>query len=880
MATVYYTVKKGDTLGSIAKKYNTTATNLAKLNKIKNVNYIVVGQKLIISGASSSSSSSSSGSTSSSSNKVRIDAFGLQSNTDNTLYATWSWGKSNTDHYMVIWYYDTGDKYWFVGSDSSTNDKYSLYTIPNNALRVKLIVKPISETYKKNDKDVKYWSADWSTAVIYDVKNVPPATPAIPSITMEDFKLTCSMSNIEDGTTSIEFEIVQNDKTIYKKGYANVYTKSASYSCNVAAGEKYKVRAKAHKSGSSSDWSAYSDNISATPTSPARFITCKATSESTVLLAWDKVTTADSYTIEYTEKKEYFEGSNALTAVTGIDTTKYYLTGLDGGKRYYFRVKAVNTQGDSSWSAIESCVVGSAPAAPTTWSSTSTGVVGENLILYWIHNAEDGSAQSKAELEVYVNNTKHTYTINTPTASDKNETQQYKLSTTGYTEGAVIKWRVRTAGIIDTYGDWSIQRVTTVYAPPTVSVNITDNAGLYFTILKGFPFYINAIPGPKSQKPISYYVTITSNTNYETIDEIGVEKVVRVGDEVYSEYYNTNNNLTLKISADSIDLENNASYTLKVLVTMDSGLTAEESINFTVAWDDPIYQPNAEIGYDPKTYTTTIRPYCSVYDTEYYKVTLQSNKYIVTNEKLYNMQGTSINDAFTDMDEIVYLSDSDKTTMFIVRTSETPRLVTGIRLSVYRRDYDGSFVEIGSKIDNTKNTFITDPHPSLDIARYRIIAIDDRTGGVSYTDLPGYPIHEKSVIIQWSETWSNFDVNHNEVYEEPAWAGSLISIPYNIDVSDKNTNDVSLANYIGRKHPVSYYGTHVGYKSTWNMVIPKSDKVTLYALRRLAVWMGDVYVREPSGSGYWASISVSFSQTHDQMVIPVSLDITRVEGGV
>ena len=44
--------------------------------------------------------------------------------------------------------------------------------------------------------------------------------------------------------------------------------------------------------------------------------------------------------------------------------------------------------------------------------------------------------------------------------------------------------------------------------------------------------------------------------------------------------------------------------------------------------------------------------------------------------------------------------------------------------------------------------------------------------------------------------------------------------------------------------------------------------------------MGDVYVREPSGSGYWANVSVSFSQTHCETVIPVTLNITRVEGGI
>lgn len=38
--------------------------------------------------------------------------------------------------------------------------------------------------------------------------------------------------------------------------------------------------------------------------------------------------------------------------------------------------------------------------------------------------------------------------------------------------------------------------------------------------------------------------------------------------------------------------------------------------------------------------------------------------------------------------------------------------------------------------------------------------------------------------------------------------------------------------------------------------------------------------REPSGSGYWANVKVSFSRTHCALTIPVTFDITRVEGGM
>lgn len=46
--TVIYTVKRGDTLWGISRKFGTTVDNLVKLNSVKNPNLIYVGEKLII----------------------------------------------------------------------------------------------------------------------------------------------------------------------------------------------------------------------------------------------------------------------------------------------------------------------------------------------------------------------------------------------------------------------------------------------------------------------------------------------------------------------------------------------------------------------------------------------------------------------------------------------------------------------------------------------------------------------------------------------------------------------------------------------------------------------------------------------------------------
>ena len=501
-----------------------------------------------------------------------------------------------------------------------------------------------------------------------------------------------------------------------------------------------------------------------------------------------------------------------------------------------------------------------------------------------MHNSEDESNETKAELHITKNGISSTQTI-VDKDVENDENNHYDLSTTGFTDGTNIKWRVRTAGITGEYGDWSTQRTIDVYAPPSLSLDVTDNKGNSVNSVESFPFYIKGVAGPKSQTPIGYHVSIISNESYETIDEIGNVKMISKGQEIYSKFYDTNLELLLEMTPGSLDLENNVEYTVICVATMNTGLNVEDSLKFTVSWSESRYYPNAEITFDSETLCTHIRPFCDDYPMIFYKVLYDSStgEFRRTDMQIEPTDGTSINNVTTEIyDDLVYTGkdSSGKTLYFTVVRSDEPKLVEGVTLSVYRREYDGRFIEIGSGIVNTENTYVTDPHPSLDFARYRIVAIDDSTGAVSYTDIPGYYVGVKSVIIQWDETWSSFETTSAEPLEEVSWAGSMLKLPYNIDVSDSNSMDVSLIEYIGRSHPVSYYGTQLGISSTWNVDIIKNDKDTLYALRRLAIYTGDVYVREPSGSGYWANIAVSFGQKHCEGVIPVTLNIKRVEGGV
>lgn len=760
-----------------------------------------------------------------------ITGFGIQAGTDRTVYATWDWDKDHTKGYNVRWYYDTGDTngsgtIWFIGNDSEVENKQDTYSAPSNAKRVRFTVKPVSKLKDSNNSKSVYWTADWSTEKIYNFSSNIPTTPSAPSVKLEKYTLTATLDNSDTDASIIQFQVLKDNFTVFKTAQVEIEGdyKYAQYSCYVDAGSEYKVRCRGCRDNLFSEWSEYSEKVVTIPSAPSGFTVCRANTSTSVYLEWEAVNTAETYDIEYTTKEEYFDSSDKTTTISSIETTRYEKTGLENGDTYFFRLRAVNDSGSSPWSKPTSIIVGKTPAPPTTWSSTTTAVVGEPLVLYWVHNSEDGSSQTYAEIELFENNTAKIISVkNSTDEEEKDKTSSYVIDTSVYSEGTTLRWRVRTSGVTNQYGGWSTQRTVEIYAPPTLSLSATDVNGDSFETLSSLPILVKATAGPSTQRATGFHLSVVSNDTYDTVDNLGNDKIVNRGDSVYSRYFDRTGDLLVTLSANDLMLENNVSYKIACVVSMNSGLTAESSINFKVAWTSKEYEINCRLGVNYDEYIAAICPYCRD----------KSGKY-----------------------------------------------VEDITLSVYRREFDGKFTEIISGIENAKNMFVTDPHPALDYARYRIVATSKTTGMVDYYDVPAYPIGGKEAVIQWDEAWSDYDADIDDTLASPSWAGSMLKLPYNIDISDSNSKDVSIVEYIGREHPVSYYGTHLGTASTWRMDIPASDIETLYALRRLQNWMGDVYVREPSGAGYWASVSISYDKKHCSVVIPVTINVTRVEGGV
>lgn len=883
-----YTVRWGDTLDGIAREHNTTYQTLAKINNLdivkkngKDYVHLAVGQviKLVDDG-------SSSGSKQVAGRIVEIRTFGLSVNSDRDMYATWNWTRANTKEYKVEWY-DYYDGYWHK-HESTVTVKNSEFSASSKATKVKVKIKPVAKTYKNSKgNEVAYWTnVDWVTSSTYAFSENPPKKPTSPpKIKIENTEVTATLDGLGalNSPSIVEFQLFKNGGPVSSTVKVPVGNKiSVAAKMTITLGAKYRVRARTIRGALTSAWSDPSEEVATKPFPPEITKCSPGASEGTIDISWTSIDTATGYEIEYANDQSYFANPITgqpvkLTSLTEeqIKSCKATITPspeMIAQKNLYFRIRAKNDAENldennkySEWSNVSQYNSGDGPKAPTTWSSKSMITVGDVVTLNWTHNStvSTNSASSTEQsypkyshVDLYVDGAKKliptidhgdektaekSYTLNTKAESAEGDS----VSDIVCPDGATLQWRVRTAGENGYLGAWSVLRTINIYSNPNLefyAYDLDDNKmeeGFTLTKLPlRFRGFVNI--DQEKQKIIGYHIEIKADKEHQAVNAYGETVTIGKDEVIYSRPFDNvdpgnPNNFEAEISAGDITLANDCTYTVTCTVTMSSGLSATATTTFAAVLAPTSYFIDAEISVDSDNYTATIRPYCTQAD------------------------------------------------------GETP--VENVRLYVYRREYNGDLTFISGGFDNAtkfehiggglynvsfSNTFVTDPHPALDYARYRIVAIDEH-GATMYSDLPPFPVGCKSIILQWGENWNDFDATDSDDEKSSSWSGEMLKLSYNIDISNAYAPDVALVKYIGREHPVDYYGTQRGETATWNAEIKKSDRETVYALHRLAKYMGSVYVREPSGVGYRANVKVSFDEKHLDLTIPVSLSITRVE---
>lgn len=853
------------------------------------------------------------------------------SETSNEYIVTWKFNHGNVKEYSVVFQYyamssDTkkdkkgktkNEWLWIDGSKTKTTAKKASYTAPEEASYIRVKIKPIC---KLKSSSSKYWKSEYTK--YYKTKTYAYRQPDPPSISTslneDGSKLTVTCNNLDELADEVKFKFVANNTSVSTKT-VKVQNRSASYIKSLSVDTKYRVQAicsnldtdnKKKPKKYWSEWSEYTSEFTSRPSAPTNFV-AKAKSENSVYLTWDGCSTATNYEIWYADNADDMKtqsGDSFRTTQTSSNDPQIIIGGLEAGKKWFFRVRAVNSGGYSDWwknpsdpdDLTQTVVLGTKPEAPTTWSSETIAKINDTdkVNLYWVHNSEDGSSERYAQVKL-VKNGGNPETIELEnTNKDEygeytDETRVYSISTKNYSDGDELKWSVCTKGIANEYGDWSIERSIKFYEEPSLVIDVLDSEGNPVDTITRFPFTIKCATFPSTATPIGFSLSVEAMESYETDDDVGSSIHVSAGDSIYQKYIDGSSGDT-ELSVSDIDLQNGSTYKIVGVANFSSGLTAtnqDDNKTFEVSFDTSldIYSlEETNIIPNMNDLTASIIPQCHILANEIESnVSPSDGSEEVATEILYQLS-SGYETPPTGTWETVSPEDDNgqyiwirTTTSYSDGTIEVSYRVlkeaTGVSMSVYRREVNGKFTEIGTDATNNYTSF-SDPHPSLDIARYRVAVKDVATGAMTYDDFD-YEIGETSIIVNWNEEWMTLDANDDDDFT-PAWSGSMIKLPYNIDVSESNSLDVSLVEYIGRDRPVSYYGTQLGENPKWTCEIPKSDTETIYQLRRLAVYKGDVYVREPSGTGFWANISVSFNLKHTDLTVPVTLNIKPVEGGM
>lgn len=767
---------------------------------------------------------------------------------DTSMYAEITWNKDHTDHYQYQWmYYSQKHNKWFAENVETSTDKLlPQHNFDEFATQITLKVMPVAATYTDDyGRDVAYWKpiTEWDDLQpikpTFKMADLDPSdlsgAPGLDILSGNYLKATVENYNTTTAK-EVEFaieqdhraEIMATAKATLVNGYAELKYRVPS------EGHEYRVRARGvsgpNKVGAWSDWSS---SVSTGPKTPEKLISVRADGPRGVRVTWTPVSGRDAseslditYEIEYIDNLELFDVSGrAKSEETSTNTSFYHIdftSDDDFGKTWYFRVRAKLGENHSGWTNIVSCTLAKKPSVPTTWSENGVIGLGQIARLYWVHNAEDNSNETEATI-VYYKSTDPTTPIEivyTDEPSDENVSDMihsYEIDTSTFETGCLIFWKVKTKGAADEYSDFSVERQIGVYDDPTVAFSIPSE----FT---SFPITFTAVAEPPQQTAIVWNVSIVALEGYDTVDNVGNDVRISKNETIYSKFIDiSGNTLEHTITAADVTFENGIRYELIVDVGMDSGLSARASREFVTNYDFDVMEPEGTITLDREHYSASIRPVC------------------------YDSSGEVDDD---------------------------------VTLSVYRREYDGRLVLLATGLENTGYTSIIDPHPALDFARYRIVAKSKTTGRMTHTDISSSIFGIPGVVLQWGANWATYDPTQDYNPDEPSWDGTTLHLPYNANISEQTSIDVSLIEYIGRSAPVSYYGTQLGISGSISCTIRADDYDTIYALRRLSIYRGDVYVRSSNGIGYWAQVTVSFEKTNREVTIPVTIDIKRVEGGI
>lgn len=299
--------------------------------------------------------------------------------------------------------------------------------------------------------------------------NTPTTPGTLTASRTSDAQMALSWTNNSSGSAPYDSITVQRWDSV-GQAWGTIATLSGSATSltdtNTVAGRKYQYRIAANNAVGTSGWST-SGFTYTTPNAPTN-ANALYSGGTSISVSWTNNRTYDEQAIHI---QPYEDGvAQTATVLTGT-ATSWTHTGIKTTSTYYYKVWAVSNTGSlaSSQAQSNSVLPAQPPGAPSNLSASPVPMdLGRTRSISWTHTPSvDGSAQTKYQIRHKVQGA-GTWTENAVvTSSTQSMSSPFA---TGYTNGQVIEWQVRTYGVHANPGPYSASSTVTTSTTPTVTI--------------------------------------------------------------------------------------------------------------------------------------------------------------------------------------------------------------------------------------------------------------------------------------------------------------------------------------------------------------------------------------------------------------------------
>jgi len=709
----------------------------------------------------------------------------------------------------------------------------------------------------------------------------PTATISMGTPTASGFSVTI---NVTDAGTDVPGAYMQVYLERYSAAGVENYiligtlangetTKTITSSIDITGETGYGIHVRNVTADGSSMVSGFYDYATSMPTAPSLDSVDPTNTSGKVYLSWTNYwADATGVIISWTQDPDnWMSNEEPETYEITEVASHWYITGLETGVTWYFRIRSVMTDMDSEtlspWSEIKPIDLSSAPAIPVLYLSDEVCTADGMVTAYWSYVTTDGTAQVAGNIvRAYPSGGSWTYSKPIVSVTSAQHVDIYPQEY-GWSTGSTIYLALQTRSGSGGASEYSTPAKLVIAAKPSVTIASQNLA------------YVDTVT--------EYFDGDASTTEFLCANSLSGAPTVTVDDEAVTATY-SGDTVTLS-TAPAEGAEIKVVYTTSDYWTLKSlpltmRLRPVRAASVTVALERsstyPMERPDGKVTDGPIGETIYVKtlPAADTMDISIGTNDLIGHlddgafyRLIVTVEDVYGQTAQATPKMFKvhwshqAWRPVAHFKTDFERYAARIRPVAGAEYVDGDTCDIYRIGFDGpeliySGAEFGEEY--------VDPFPAFGPdSGYKVVTVtaagdyiteDNDFAEYDTTEEGGYPQLDPGTLV--------ID-----------FADDRAELPYNIAMSNAWTKDFERTVYLGG-HVAGDHNKAVTRDLNATSVLVRGDRDGVAELMRdLANYPGICHVRTPEGSSFAADVQVQESTSYDKASVDYQLQIQKVD---